>query len=40
MTPVRLDHLTAVTVAYRCGEKSRLVLENDLKSRKFGQKCD
>lgn len=40
MTPVRLDHLTAVTVTYGCRDKSRLVLGNNLKSRNFGHRCD
>lgn len=30
MTTVRLDHLTTVTVAYRYGDKSRLVLGKGL----------
>lgn len=32
MTPVGLDHLTAVTVTYRCGDKPRLLLGDDGKA--------
>lgn len=38
MTPVRLDHLTAVTVTYGCSDKSRLLLRDDVKSRIFGHR--